>query len=140
MSLETVVTARVSNQRLVHLTNADLQAQSTVNTTVLGLACDDAEGEFEVHVGVAFDETDARHIGPAVDLVILILKERGSAAVDTLGDERERIVQRLKDLALVTGRNRIMPETAADTSETFSESTFEHTLLDPQGSGEDEED
>jgi hypothetical protein len=133
MSLQTVVEARVATTRLVSLTNPGVTAPTTVDTTKLGHACADAAAEFEVHTGVAFDETDARHISPAIDLVILTLQERGSAPVENLGAQREKIITRLESLAKVTGRNRIMPEAASETSETFGDSAFDSVLLDPQG-------
>jgi hypothetical protein len=62
MTLATVVTARVSAQRLVNLTNPDLPAPTTLDSTRLAAACADAAAEFEVYTGDVFDEADARHI------------------------------------------------------------------------------
>ena len=138
MSLATVVTARISNERLVQLTNPDAQAPSAVDTVRRDAACADAAGEFEVYTGVQFNEADPRHIGPAVDLVILILKERGAAALELMSAEREKVVQRLKDLALVTGLNRIMPEIVTEDRGAFPASAFEDATLDPQAD-EDED-
>lgn len=138
MTLQTVVTARVSNQRLVNLTNPDLPAPTTIDTTRLGYACAEAEGEFQVHAQDVFDETDARHIAPAIDLVILLLQERGSAPTEGLGAQREKIIQRLKDLALVTGRNRVMPSTVEEDRGAFNELLMSETTLDPQTDVADE--
>lgn len=139
MTLSAVVTARVSDKRLKNLTNPDAQSASTVDATRLTAACDDAEGEFEVYVGTPFDETDARHVTPAVDLVVLILQERGAAPVDNLGAQREKIVERLKALALVTGRNRIMPLTVAEDRGAFDSRVFDNTTVDPQVDDEDDD-
>ncbi|HKS16680.1 MAG TPA: hypothetical protein VJU16_05160 [Planctomycetota bacterium] len=138
MSLRTVVEARVSSQRLVQLTNPDNQAATALDSTRLDAACSDAAGEFQIYAQTVFNEADPRHIAPAVDLVILTLQERGAAPAEGLGAQREKIVQRLKDLSLVTGRNRILPESAKDTSETFSDDVFENTLVDPQPPTEEE--
>lgn len=140
MSLRTVVEARVSAQRLIELTNPNLAPASALDSTRLDAACADAAAEFEVYCGATFDDADARHISPAVDLVILTLQERGAAHVDGLSAQREKIIKRIKDVAKVTGRNRIMPESAAATHETFPDSAFENVLLDPQGAEADDVD
>jgi len=139
MTLATVVTARVSAQRLVHLTNPDLQAPTTVDSNRLGFACTEAEGEFEVHTGATFDEADPRHIAPAIDLVILLLQERGAAPTDTLGVQREKVIERLKDLAKVTGMNRVMAQAVEDDRSVFDESAFDQTTTDPQNGDEDDD-
>jgi hypothetical protein len=140
MSLQTVVEARVSAQKLVHLTNPDDPDATVKDDVRLAAACADAAAEFEVYCGAVFDETDARMISPAVDLVILTLQERGAASTEGLGAQREKVIERIKDLAQVTGRNRIVPESAAATTETFPDSAFENVLLDPQGAEADDTD
>lgn len=138
MSLQTVVEARVSAQKLVNLTNPDLPAPTTLDSTRLAAACSDAAGEFEVYTGVEFDETDPRHIAPAIDLVVLLLEERGAAPARLLAEERERIVGRLKDLGLVTGRNRVIPVSTPEDRGTFPEQAFDETTIDPQAEDADD--
>lgn len=134
MSLQTVVEARVSAQRIIELTNPDVPAATTKDSTRLAAACADAEGEFQVHAQAVFSESDARHISPAIDLVVLILQERGAANTALFSEERERIEGRLKSLSLVTGRNRIMPSTVEEDRGAFPESLMSETTLDPQTS------
>lgn len=140
MSLRTVVEARVSTTRLKQLTNPDDAAASSASSTKLDAACSDAAGEFEVYAQTVFDETDARHIATAVDLVILLLQERGAAHVEGLSAQREKIVQRLKDLALVTGRDRVLPTSAEETFEAIPAELFEDTTLNPQTPLDEDED
>lgn len=138
MALSDEVTARISAERAIQLTNPNLSSATSVDATRLAKACADAESEFKVHVGQAFDLTDLDHVAAAVDLAILILMERGGAPTETGGRERTRVVDRLKALALIKGRNRIMPETAPVPTVIFPSERFEGSTLDPQSDTEDE--
>lgn len=71
--LTDAVTARYATERLAQLTNKDSRSATTVNTTVLGLAADDAAAEFAIRSGETFDETLAAHIRLASELVIAFL-------------------------------------------------------------------
>lgn len=72
-ALTDAVVARVPNARLVQLTNKDSRSANTVNTTVLGLAADDATAEFEIKASRTFDDTNAKHLRIVVGGVIAFL-------------------------------------------------------------------
>jgi hypothetical protein len=107
MSLQSVVTARVPNQTLVDLTNQKDTDATTVDTTILGLACTDVEAEFEVYTGLAFDATNAKHVPVGVAGVLMTLREWIPAKSDGTAQDRERWVERCRALARVTSRDRI---------------------------------
>ena len=111
MSLSTLVQARYSSQRLVNLTNPDAGTQTSIDSARLTAACDDAEAEFEVHTGVEFDETDARHVSYAVRGVIALLTER----MGTKGgaEQLQRWYEALNRLRQVTGNDRTTPESTS---------------------------
>jgi hypothetical protein len=109
MSLSTIVQARYSAQRLVNLTNPDDPTETTLDAAKLTAACDDAEAEFEVHVGMVFNETDARHATFAARGVIALLTER----MGTKGgsEQLQRWYDSLKTLRHVTANDRTSPAT-----------------------------
>jgi len=131
MTLATEVTGRISGSMAIQLTNPDLASATAVDSTRLTKACDDAQEEFKFHVGVAFDVLDLRHVAVAVDLVILLLRERGGGMTDSTGRDRERIEKRLEALAKTQGRDRIEPAIDAGTHVTFETSRFRDVTLDP---------
>jgi len=100
---------RVSAQRLIHLTNPDVAGASTLDAGRLAAAVEDAEAEFEVRVGVAYDDTDARHVAAAVPGVVALLNER--AGTKGAGEMVERWNSALDRLRRVTGSDRITPRT-----------------------------
>jgi hypothetical protein len=110
MSLVTEVTAFFSNQHLVSLTNPDVTAPSggTVDSARLQKACDYVQALVEVHAGIAYDSADNRHNAEAVMCVQDILRVMGGQV--NMADALDACKTRLKDLALVTGRNRIVPQ------------------------------
>ena len=67
MALVDQVALRYSNARLVALTNPDQPGSTTtVDSARLAAAAADAEAEFRAVCGVAYDDTDARHVAVAV--------------------------------------------------------------------------
>ena len=109
MALVDSVTARVSAQRLIELTNHDERDATTINTTVLGLAADDAEQEFQQVVGQVFDEDDAGHVQAAVQGVVYYLLLYRATYTEEMGRAEERWRHLIEQLAKVRGRNRIVP-------------------------------
>jgi hypothetical protein len=114
MTLSTEVQARYPSQLLVNITNPMETTATTVNTTTLNAAATDVEADFEIVAGVEYDGTDARHVAVAVEGVIAkLLRRTGTSQYE----EREKDYNfRLRDLAKVTGRDRITPESDSEVS------------------------
>lgn len=74
MSLEAAVIVRVSNARLVQLTNPDNPQATTVDTTRLAAAATDVQADLLRETGQTYDDTDARHVSMCVLGVICRLK------------------------------------------------------------------
>lgn len=72
--LTAAVQARVPADRLVQLTNKNDRTATTIDTTILATAADDAVAEFEIKAGRTFDDTDARHIRLVVPGVVAFLR------------------------------------------------------------------
>lgn len=107
MALSDEVQSRYPSQILVNLTNPQSTTAATVNTTTLDLAATDVQADFKIHAGIAYDGTDARHVSVACEGVIAKLLERTGHA--KAGEREESYFRRLKALANVTGRDRILP-------------------------------
>lgn len=110
MALTDRVTARLSAQRLIELTNPDVPGATAEDTVRLDLAATDTQADFETYAGVVYDDADARHVSVGVDGVIYRL----TAAAGLVAPEIEkRWLDRLAALRLVTGANRITPVTTS---------------------------
>jgi len=124
VALSTHVTNRLSSRRLIELTNPDDNAAVTVDTTLLGYACDDAAAWLEMLAGVAYDDTDARHIAVAISAVEFLLISwagpQGEALLrnrpgnETFNELRTRIEEQFGQLGAVTGRDRVKPQTTSN--------------------------
>lgn len=109
MALETHVTDRYGAEYIVNLTNPFLPGATAIDAGRLTEAADDVKAEFEIYVGVVYDDTNALHIATAVPCVVdKLIMYTGQ------GDTRqleEKCIERMKALARVTARDRIMPTT-----------------------------
>ena len=114
MSLLTEVTSRVPEQTLIDLTRQKDTNATTVNTSLLGLACTDVTAEFAVYVNAALDLTDARHVPVAVAGVLMTLREWLPARPDGIDKDRERWIERCRALARVSSRDRIQITSSSD--------------------------
>jgi phage gp36-like protein len=109
VSLSSNVQARYGAQLLRNLTNPQNSTATTLDTARLTAACNDVAGDFRIYCGVVYDDTDARHIGVGCECVITKLRlYSGQVKVE---DVQKDYIARLKDLARVTGRDRIVIET-----------------------------
>lgn len=109
MTLSAEVQTRYPTQFLVNLTNPMNTAATTINATTLDAAAGDVEADFRIVCGVEYDGTDARHVSVAVDGVIAkLLRRTGSGDA---GAREKHVYARMCDLAKVTGRDRILPDT-----------------------------
>jgi len=151
MALSDEVSSRYSTSRLTALTRQDDQTTGSVDTTVLGLACDDVAAEIEVRCGVAYDNADARHVAYGVRGVIALLGYRAG----TQGSQAawDSWVESLRSLGRVTGQDRLTPETGSPLEPTpddegrtapvrpyFDRRRTQGYTLDPPHSGEAGED
>lgn len=111
MALSTHVTDRFGTNSafLRGLTNHDDEDASTVNATRLGLACDDAEGDFPVYAGQAYDDTNAAHIRAGVQGAIAYLRAYSSKQGAAEG-EIDAFRESLKAIARIGPRKRVDPQ------------------------------
>lgn len=118
MALSTRVTDRLSNDVLVSLTNAGAPtgaAATTVNSTRLGVVCEDAAELFEDVVGVAYDDADASHYRPAVLAVHFLLLQYQGTQAEALELKRQEFEDAAEKLALTRGgRGRVLPQTTSE--------------------------
>ena len=131
MALSDEVTARYASARLIQLTNPGDQTATTVDTTFLGKAATDVEADFEIIAGVAYDNSEARHVSVGVEGVIAKLYQRGEAAGGDADARHSAYLDRLAQLAKVTGRNRIIPTTSSVLTPT-SERTTTSEVVPPE--------
>lgn len=90
-ALATAVTARLSNQRLVELTNPDVEGATTVNATLLAAAESDAQSEWPLLTGTdPFDPTNATHLAIGIMGVV-------SRLYDYKGLPRSPVAQAARD-------------------------------------------
>jgi len=111
MSLTLNVQNRYGTQFLVNLTNPSDPSATTIDTTRLSNSCTDTEADFKIYAGTIYDDTDARHVTVAVDGVIAKLAVRTGTGGNYARVTHEEYLERLRHLALVTGRDRISPRT-----------------------------
>jgi len=113
MSLADRVTESMTTARLTELTCGDTTGSTTPDITILGLACTDAEAEFALYVGSAYDEDDAAHVSLAVQGVVLILARYagGRDLTDEYQRAWDRWVASCKTLGAAGARARIVPAT-----------------------------
>lgn len=103
MALSAHVIARIANKRLSELTNTDSNtAAGVVNTTILGLACTDAESLFAERCGTTYVDTVSGDIRIAVRLVIGILVDQSSGDTTYL----DKALEAATEYAKTRGRDR----------------------------------
>lgn len=145
MPLATHVQNRIQTQLLVELTNPNDRSATTVNATVLGYAVDDVSADLQIYAGVAYVDTDARHVAAAVRGVLLYLRQYAGRATG-IYDEIDRWHKMLtEDLRAVAGNNRLLPRTTSvldPTDETVNarpafdpEAAWTDLVPDPSGGG-----
>lgn len=114
MPLADHVQARWSNADLVTLTRQGTTGPQTIDTDRLGHACDDAQAEFSVLVGLDYDDDDSEHVRVAVLGVIAHLHERVLAYDEASIRSRARWEKACADLAKARGSLRpVMPQTTS---------------------------
>ena len=112
MSLLSNTQSRYNTQFLIGLTNPNNRSAATLNTSAgepFDLACDDVEADFEMVCGVVYADDDKRHVSVAVEGVIAKLSMRMNQAGDRSKALVDSYMEKLERLAMVTGRNRLLP-------------------------------
>lgn len=127
MALVDEVQSRFGTAFLAQITNPQNPAATSLNSARLALAATDVESDFRIYCGVTYNNSDARHVNVAVEgVVIKLMMRTGQWANREL---EERWHEKLKALALVTGRDRISPLTtgsvAASTEEANQPAFFD---------------
>lgn len=134
MALTDRVTARLSSQRLIELTNPDNAGASSVDTTRLGYAATDTMADFEIYAGVEYDDDDERHVAVGIDGVVFHLARNAGLVAPEI---EQRWHQRLEALGKVTGRNRVTPVTSSNlqASRESTASSPVRPIFDPENTG-----
>ena len=114
MPLTTHVTDRYSTQFVKNLTNPQDPTASAVDAARLLNAANDVEADFKIRVGVAYSDTTDTHISVAVQGVIAKLMLYAGQSLSGANDAHQQYMDRLWQLAKVTGRNRILPKTTSE--------------------------
>lgn len=110
MALTDEVTTRYSNARLVQLTNPDAARGSTsVDTTRLAAAATDAEAEFALLAGTAYDGSVASHVAAGVLGVIWKLETYAGPSGASTDRSWQAFFDACERVALTAGRNRAWP-------------------------------
>lgn len=107
MALTDEVIARYSNQDLVNLTNPKSTSATTVDTTRLANAATDVGAYFKIYANITYDNTVATHVALGIEGVVLLLEKYQVNSRVSLDDW----FGRLRDLAKIGARNRIVPTT-----------------------------
>lgn len=110
MALIDEVRARYSASRLRGLTNPQKGGTSAEDTARLDLAVEDTLADFEIEVGVIYLNTDRRHVAVGVMGVIENLRLRVVQGATVDDKTHQTYLKKLKALARVTARDRILPE------------------------------
>lgn len=106
------VKKRYNEQFLIGLTNPNNRSATTLvvsEDSPFDLAQLDVHADIEMVCGVIFDVEDKRHVAVGVEGVIAKLSVRMNQAGDRSKALTDSYMEKLERLALVTGRNRLMP-------------------------------
>ena len=113
------VQARYGTEFLVNLTNPQSPESTTVNDTKGEAAVTDVMGDIRTYCGIDYDLWVAANnpAGPinsvAVDGVIAKLQVRTGAGGTASSESHAGYIDRLKAVARITGRDRVMPKTGS---------------------------
>lgn len=146
--LATEVQARYSAEKMIQLTNPDVPAATTVDTTRLANAVIDVISDFDMIANTTFDQSDARHIAVGCEGVILKLQMR-QLNVDP-SDLRKQWNEMLETLGQSIGGRTKTPPTSdavaqpsseqAETGQTvrplFDRSRFDRAYPNPPGASD----
>lgn len=131
MAFTDELNARYGDQNIIRLSNLNSTSTATVNATVIAGVLVDVGGWFKTYAGVAYDDTDARMIGIACDVGVLLLRRRAGehgdfTALWTDLKERALALRKVTHSDTVVAEKQLMnmiPEQATDRS-FFSQATM----------------
>ncbi len=111
MALSDEVKTRVGASLLIQLTNQNTPGAGTIDDTVLDAAAADAEAEFSIETGVAYDNSIASHVMAGVKGTLFYLHEYTEASSTAQERRKTRWFQLLSKIAgTVGGERRILPD------------------------------
>lgn len=90
------------------MSNPGATTATTPNTTLEGLAASDVTGRFQTICGVAYDSTQAAHVDPCINLMILKLQVWTGQVEPSVYDNAAEYLDTLK---MTLGRDRLTPYT-----------------------------
>lgn len=111
MALTDEVQTRYSSARLIQLTGANDQDATAITAAKLSAASTDVQADFLIYCATTYDNSEPKHVAVAVAGVVAKLAMWADAAGSTAETLHDNYIQRLKDLAKVTGRDRVIPST-----------------------------
>ena len=95
-----------TSEFLRQLTNPNDKDAATVDTTILGYATADAEGDFPTYAGADYDETIARHVSAGILGTIAYLKSY-STSQKSADANLAKFHDRLRDIRKVGAGKRV---------------------------------
>jgi len=115
VSLKTNVVLRISDALLVQITNHGVfPVPTTVNDARLDAAIADVESIFLTEVGVAYDDTDPRHVPVGVQGVVALLHAYTAITSRNTTDLRTAWNRAMISLAATRGsEKRLLPSTSS---------------------------
>jgi hypothetical protein len=111
------VKARFGDELLINLTNPQKPEATTIDDTRGEAAVTDVEGDLQTYCGINYNDWTAANepTAPlnsvAVDGVVAKLTVRTGAGGISATDAHDKYIDRLKEVARITGRDRISPRT-----------------------------
>lgn len=107
---------RIPTHELAALTNPnDESGLTTVNTTILGYAADDAEEMFKTEYGETYDSSNTRHILPGVRCLKIVLKHHyGSMDPEKYDAEMKSLRDDAKQFRATSMNRRIGLKTTSE--------------------------
>ena len=116
MALDDEVKARWSSQILINASNPQASTSTTIDQTRLTIAENDVQAMFEVLAGVVYNNAVNTHVLYATEGVLVRLLVLTGQAPNDQWDAWKKSMK--EELALVTGRDRIVPYTNSTLSPT----------------------
>lgn len=111
MTINADIKTRYGTEYLVSITNPAESTATIIDETRLNNSITDVGADFKIYAGIAIDDSVDTHVATAIEGVMIRLLERAGQGGDAVTVRFDRYIQRLRDLGLITGRDRIIPST-----------------------------
>jgi len=122
VALTDEVQNRYSAQILINLTNPQNTSATTLDTTRMNNAVTDVQADFKIEAGTTYDNSVDTHVVVATEGVYAKLVLRSGQSGEAGFRLHESYLEKLRRLALITGRDRISPSTDSLLTPTQDES------------------